>query len=146
MVELIQEFAFEVSSEEDGQRYIVRAYGAPQAQSPLWDAWLVYFPDDDGAPLVGDRETTQQREDLLYWASGLEPVYLEGALERVVRAQHQDVLVRHEPWGAQAADLIEEEEIAYRIAHERLKMGRATAAPRPDVPPAPGAPPGDRHA
>src|SRR5689334_14582710 len=114
MVELIQEFASEVISEEDGRRFVVRAYGAPQPQGTLWDAWLVFFPEDGGEPLVGDRETAQQRGDLLYWATGLEPVYLEGALERVARAQHQDLRVRHEPWGQHADDLIEQEEIAYR--------------------------------
>jgi hypothetical protein len=146
MVELIQEFAFEVRSEEDGQTYVVRAYGAPQAQSPLWDAWLVFFPEDGGEPLVGDRETAQQRSDLLYWASGLEDVYLEGALERVARAHQQPVLFRHEPWGARAADQIEEEEVAYRIARERmLRIERAASPQSPDVPPAIDGPPGARH-
>ena len=137
MVELIQEFAPEVIS-EDGRRFICRAYSAPQPQGPLWDAWLVFFPEDGGPPLVGDRETAQHRSDLLYWASGLEPVYLEGALERVARAQHTG-LFRREPWGARAADLVQEEEIAYRLGREHLvKEGRTAPASEPVVPPATG--------
>jgi len=141
MVELIQEFAPDVIS-ENGRRFVARAYAAPQPHGLLWDAWLVFFPRDGGSPLVGDRETSQQREDLLYWASGLEPVYLDGALDRVARAQLAG-LFRHEPWGDDAEELAEEEEIAYRLARERLIMeGRAVPAPEPAAPPGPGAQPG----
>jgi len=39
------------------------------------------------AVLTTERETTQpSREALLYWATGLEPIYLEGAFARAVRA------------------------------------------------------------
>jgi hypothetical protein len=35
-------------------------------------------------------ETTQpNREALAYWASGLEPVYLEGALERAITSRSE---------------------------------------------------------
>jgi hypothetical protein len=145
MVELIQEFSSEVIA-EDGRRYVVRAYGGPQPQGPLWDAWLVFFPEEGGEPLVGDRETTQQRSNLRSWAGGLEPVYLEGAMERVERAQARPTLHRHEPWGKRAGDLIEEEEVAYRIAREHLlRVGRAASVQSPDVPPAIDGPPGARH-
>jgi hypothetical protein len=37
-----------------------------------------------GQRVVTDRETTQSsREAVAYWATGLEPIYLEGALKRV---------------------------------------------------------------
>ncbi|HEY8206548.1 MAG TPA: hypothetical protein VIG99_03635 [Myxococcaceae bacterium] len=145
MVELIQEFASRVIS-EDGRRYVVRVYGAPQPQGPLWDAWLVFFPEAGGEPLVGDQETAQQPSNLRSWALGLEPVYLEGALPRVTWEREQGFLHRHEPWGKRAGDLIEEEEIAYRIAREHLiRMGRAASVQSPDAPPAIDGPPGSRH-
>jgi hypothetical protein len=125
MVEMIQEFSSEVIA-EDGRRFVCRVYGAPQPQGPLWEAWLVFFPEDGGPPLVGDRETAQHRSDLLFWAGGLEAVYLEGALDRVARLQH---ILRREPWGARAAELMEEEEIAYRLARERLADSGRAAAP-----------------
>jgi hypothetical protein len=141
MVELIQELNPEVISDEDGRRFIVRAYAAPQPTGPLWDAWLVFFPEDGGPPLAGDRETAQRRSDLLYWASGLEDVYLEGALERVGRAQVPSVLFRHEPWGARVADLLEEERIAYRLARQRLiAQGRVVLSPVAAPEPEPGHP------
>lgn len=132
MVELIQEFGPEVISDEDGLRFIARAYAAPQPNGPLWDAWLVFFPEDGGPPLVGDRETAQHHSELLYWASGLEPIYIEGALERVARAPPQRSLFRHEPWGPRAVELVEQERIAYRLARERLiRQGRAVLSPAP---------------
>ncbi|HYV45809.1 MAG TPA: hypothetical protein VFA20_13165 [Myxococcaceae bacterium] len=139
MVELIQEFGPEVIGPEDGRRFVVRAYAAPQPHDVLWDAWLVFFPEDGGPPLIGDRETSQQRDDLLSWASGLEPVYLEGALERVGRAQGQTAFFRHEPWGSWVAVLVEEERIAYRLARQRLiEEGRAVLSPSPTLEPQPG--------
>jgi len=139
MVELIQELAPEVIGPEDGRRFVVRAYAAPQPQGVLWDAWLVFFPEDGGPPLVGDRETSQRREDLRYWAGGLEPIYLEGGLERVSRAQGQSALFRHEPWGSWAAILVEEERIAYRLARQHLiEEGRTVLSPAPALEPQPG--------
>lgn len=47
----------------------------------------MFEPEEGGgATLRTGRETTQpDREDLLCWATGLEPVYLEGALARAER-------------------------------------------------------------
>jgi hypothetical protein len=43
------------------------------------------MPLDGGEPLRSRRETTQpNREDTLYWASGLSNVYLRGTLERTL--------------------------------------------------------------
>lgn len=132
MVELIEELGPEIISDESGRRFIARAYAAPQPAGPLWDAWLVFFPEDGSPPLVGDRETAQKRSDLLHWASGLEPVYLEGALVRVMEEQSRPLLFRHELWGARAADLIGEERVAYRMARQRLiEQGRAVLSHAP---------------
>ena len=48
----------------------------------MWAAWLE-FDRGDGSSLVTEEETSQPSLTALeYWAGGLEPVYLEGALER----------------------------------------------------------------
>jgi hypothetical protein len=56
----------------------------------MWEAWIEFHPIAGTQPsstvLATDRETTQpSREALLYWASGLEPIYFEGAFARAVR-------------------------------------------------------------
>ena len=90
MAELIHEYA-ETLHAADGRRYLVRAYGEPYAH--LWHGWLELAPLDGGAVLRTDRETTQpNREALVYWASGLEPIYWEGALERARRRRTADFL------------------------------------------------------
>jgi hypothetical protein len=49
----------------------------------MWEGWLEFLPLDGGEPLCTGRETTQPNRDALaYWASGLEPIYFEGAFER----------------------------------------------------------------
>jgi hypothetical protein len=80
----------------DGRWYIVRAY-ADQQPGGLWEGWFVFFPlVDDGVPIATDRETTQsKREDVDYWASGITPVYLEGALRRAIDRQPAARLARH---------------------------------------------------
>jgi hypothetical protein len=48
-----------------------------------WTAWIEFIPLDGRRPLRSPRETTQpNRTDAEYWATGLTPVYLEGALNR----------------------------------------------------------------
>jgi hypothetical protein len=49
-----------------------------------WEGWLEFEPTDSSQPtLVTERETSQpNRSALEYWADGLEPIYLEGALAR----------------------------------------------------------------
>jgi hypothetical protein len=56
--------------------------------SGLWQGWIEFLPDDASAlPVRSPRETTQpNRTDTLYWATGLTPVYLEGALKRALTA------------------------------------------------------------
>jgi hypothetical protein len=51
----------------------------------LWDGWIEFVPVDDGPVLITGRETSQSHLDALrYWATGLEPVYLDGALARAL--------------------------------------------------------------
>ena len=59
-----------------------QACGAPMDDG-RWAAWIEFMPLDGGPPLRSPRETTQpNRTDAEYWAGGLTPVYLEGALQR----------------------------------------------------------------
>ena len=53
-----------------------------EADDGLWQGWIEFVPlDADGVPVRSPRETTQpNRRDTEYWATGLTPVYLEGAL------------------------------------------------------------------
>jgi hypothetical protein len=65
-----------------GHEYRARACGRPLT-SNTWEGWLEFVPDDGGPVIPSGRETTQPNlTDLEYWATGLTPVYLEGALER----------------------------------------------------------------
>ncbi len=51
----------------------------------LWHGWIRFVPSDRGPVLNTGQETTQSSLDTLtYWAMGLEPVYLEGALIRAI--------------------------------------------------------------
>jgi len=63
--------------------YSVRICGQERADRN-WEAWLEFHPTDTRkAILVTDQETSQpNRVAVEYWASGLEPIYLEGALAR----------------------------------------------------------------
>jgi hypothetical protein len=64
-----------------GTVYDVRVYGR-EREDGTWIGWLEFSNPLRGV-LRTDRETTQSKvEDLVYWANGLEPVYLEGAFNR----------------------------------------------------------------
>jgi hypothetical protein len=77
---LIHEFSYPLRA-ETGEVYAVAAYGQARTDG-TWIGWLVFSPSE-GAILRTGRETTQpSRDDLAYWATGLEPVYLEGAFSR----------------------------------------------------------------
>lgn len=72
----------------DSTPYVVRVISSERADH-TWDARLAFFAPNDGnhRPFVTGVETTQPDEDAVkYWATGLQPVYLEGALRRAERA------------------------------------------------------------
>jgi hypothetical protein len=82
--EVLVEFSDTIPS-EDGTQYIARACGKPQSDG-LWQGWIEFLPVHGGAPVRSPRETTQpNRTDAVYWATGLTPVYLEGALHRALK-------------------------------------------------------------
>jgi hypothetical protein len=71
---------------KDGTAYIARACGR-EADNGMWQGWIEFLPVDvdEGKPIRSGRETTQpNRQDIAYWATGLTPVYLEGALDRAL--------------------------------------------------------------
>lgn len=68
----------------DGTVYEARACGSPMAGG-TWQGWIEFIPVDGGEAVRSPRETTQpNRVDTVYWATGLTPVYLEGALRRAL--------------------------------------------------------------
>lgn len=82
MAELLQEYMTEVIA-ANGTAYTVRSYGEERADG-TWTGWLEFEPVDSTMPsLRTDQETSQpNRTAVEYWATGLEPLYFEGAFER----------------------------------------------------------------
>ena len=84
---LIHEFTAR-PHDADGHVYRARALGS-RRDDGTWIGWIEFAPIGGGAGgLVrrSPRETTQSnRGALLYWALGLDEIYLEGALERAIR-------------------------------------------------------------
>jgi len=77
--ELIHSFSASVI-DETGTRWRERAYGRPGEN--LWLGWIA-FTNEAGAAVETEIETTQpDRAALEYWTSGIEPIYLDGALAR----------------------------------------------------------------
>jgi hypothetical protein len=86
----------------DGEgEYLARAVGR-HADDGMWEAWLEYVPTrGTGGVLVGAVESRQpERDYLFYWATGLTPVYLEGALHRA----RNPVTIRVHTLGTPASD------------------------------------------
>jgi len=88
MDELIQEFVSEVA-DADGHVYTARAMGRQRTGRTVWEGWLEFAPvGGRGIVRRSEVETTQpNRGALAYWASGIERVYLEGALERAITSR-----------------------------------------------------------
>lgn len=82
MAELLQEYLTTITG-PDETVYIVRSYGAERSDG-TWTGWLEFHPADLGKlTLRTEQETSQpNRTAIEYWATGLEPVYFEGAFER----------------------------------------------------------------
>ena len=84
MAETLLQFKTPIAA-PDGSLYRARACGT-STESGLWEGWIEFDALDGTAgvaTLRSPRETTQpNRRDAEYWATGLTPVYLEGALSR----------------------------------------------------------------
>jgi len=81
----------------DGSRYEARACGSELAGN-MWQGWIEFVPVQGGEPIRSPRETTQpNRADTEYWATGLSPIYLEGALRRALAEPTPIVTPPREP-------------------------------------------------
>jgi hypothetical protein len=80
--EFIHEYTTRVRG-EDGTMYAARTYAAERSDG-TWIAWLEFTPAGALHPTLHTGQETSQptRAAVEYWAGGLEPVYLEGALAR----------------------------------------------------------------
>ena len=63
--------------------YVVWVVGDERVDG-TWEGWLEFHPATTSQPiLVTERGTSQSNSAALeYWADGLEPIFLEGALAR----------------------------------------------------------------
>ena len=84
MAVLLQEYTTEVIA-ANGTTYLVRSYGEERADG-TWSGWLEFHPIDPTQPSLKTGQETSQpnRTAVKYWATGLEPVYFEGAFERAL--------------------------------------------------------------
>lgn len=83
MAEVFTEFETTVRG-DSGREYVARACGR-ECDDGHWEGWLEFVPLDGGEVVLSARETTQpNRVDTEYWATGLTPIYLEGALSRAL--------------------------------------------------------------
>ena len=83
MGELLYEHPARIKNGET--TYIVRIYGEERPDG-IWEGWLEFHPLENGKPVLrtGQETTQPNRAAIEYWALGLEPVYLEGALARAL--------------------------------------------------------------
>ena len=84
MAELIQQYATLVEG-PGGVWYASQVWGEGRTDG-TWEGWIEFHPAaPPGIVLRTERETTQPNRDALaYWASGLEPIYFDGALARAL--------------------------------------------------------------
>jgi hypothetical protein len=90
MDSLVHEFRTGVR-DADGHLYRARVLGRQRADG-TWIGWIEFSPRGSGGLVRRTRQETTQpsRDALRYWASGIEPTYLEGALERAFHATAED--------------------------------------------------------
>ena len=81
MADKVHEFGKTVPG-SDGTPYVVRAFA--EKRGHIWIGWLEFRPANGKGPVlhIGEETSQPNKDAVVYWASGLEPVYLEGALQR----------------------------------------------------------------
>jgi len=96
MAEAFVQFPEQIAA-SGGALYTARACGRP-APDGGWEGWIEFVPDDGSPVLRSQRETRQpDRDALLYWATGLTRIYLEGSLERTLDPVRPRPAVHVEP-------------------------------------------------
>jgi len=78
--------SFDAPVRDDLGEYEARAIGR-LADDGMWEGWIEFVPVDGSSEVLvtGVESTQPEREHLVYWATGLTPVFLEGALHRARR-------------------------------------------------------------
>lgn len=81
MAELL--VAFEAPVRDEFGEYRAHAVGR-LAEDRMWEGWIEFVPANGGAEVLvtGVESRQPERQHLEYWATGLTPVFLEGALQR----------------------------------------------------------------
>lgn len=80
-----------------GREFEARACAGDKPDG-TWEGWIEFVPLDGGEPVRSPCETTQgNRNAAEYWATGLTPVYLEGALTRALAAPIDVVPIENPP-------------------------------------------------
>jgi hypothetical protein len=85
--------------ESEGTVYEASVHGAERADG-TWTGWLEFraVPANGTIYRTGQETSQPSRHALEYWAGGLEPVYLEGALVRAFRnARGTNANAQHAP-------------------------------------------------
>lgn len=81
----IHEYTFLLEGSRDDYRVVL--YGVPKGDG-LWAGFFVFIPEQGERLLRTGVETEQSTpEDLLYWAGGVTPAYLDGALARATEIE-----------------------------------------------------------
>jgi len=121
MAEVLASFATPVSDHLG--TYYGRAVGR-LASDNMWEGWIEFVPVDGGSDvLVSGIESRQpEHEHLVYWATGLTSVYLEGALSRARKPLTVRVPVIDEP-------------VSDRPASRRVVAERVVPRPEPVLDP-----------
>jgi hypothetical protein len=89
---LVRDFAEPFFIRDD--HYRVRVY-AERREDGRWEGWLEFVANGSGEVIMTGRETTQSNlPSIRYWAGGLRPTYLEGALDRARRRFGRSILSR----------------------------------------------------
>jgi hypothetical protein len=95
MAEVLARFSHRVR--DGAMAFQAQACGAPMSDG-RWIGWIEFIPLEGGRLLRSPRETTQpNRTDAKYWAGGLTPVYLEGALQRAQSSRARRRIESAEP-------------------------------------------------
>jgi hypothetical protein len=83
--ELIYEHPHPIS--HGGANYRVSVYGV-ERKDGTWSGWLQFRDTKTGVTTKTGQETSQPNRDaLVYWATGVEDVYLDGAVRRAERGE-----------------------------------------------------------
>ena len=94
MPEVLLDFSAPIRGPE-GRIYAAQAIGEEMPDG-LWHGWIEFSTGDDRELVTTDRETTQpNRTDVVYWATGLTQIYLEGALTRALDVSRSRRAAQH---------------------------------------------------